>query len=408
MNEAHARVASAMSKVEFIALIAMFFATIAFSIDAMLPALTEIGHELSPDTPNRAQLILTSLVLGLGVGTFFTGPLSDAFGRKAVIFGGAVIYITACFVGWASTSLEVVLGARVVQGMAVAAPRVVGMAIIRDLFSGREMARIMSLAMMVFTLFPAFAPLIGAGIIALTGWRGIFLAFIVFSVITVVWMGLRLPETLPPAQRRAFRAPLLVDAVKQLFSNPTVRVSIAVQTLSLGMLFTMISVVQPVYDVTFGRADVFAYWFFAVAILSGSASILNAALVVRVGMRRMVTWSLGAQIVLSAAMLVASRMMPAETPLFYVFVVYQAGLFFMAGTTMGNLNAIAMEPMGHIAGMAASVMGGIATIGAALIAAPLGQLFDGSVTPLAGGILGLATLAFGLMLWMGRIERRSA
>lgn len=396
---------NSMSRAEFIALIAMMFATIAFSIDSMLPALPEIGAELSPDDVNRAQLILTSFVLGMGVGTFFTGPLSDTFGRKPVILGGSLIYIAASFVAWTSDSLEVVLAARVVQGLGAAAPRVVSIAIMRDLFSGREMARMMSIAMMIFTIFPAFAPLMGAGIIALVGWRGIFLAFILFSVISVTWMGVRLPEPLAKDARRPFRAPLLISAVLEMVRHPTVRLSILVQSLCMGMLFVMLIMIQPVYDIIFDRADSFPFWFGAVALVSGSASLLNAAVVVRVGMRRIVTWSLGVQIILSFAMIMLSGFDLPSGTMFGMFVVWQCCLFFMAGTTLGNLNAIAMEPMGHIAGMAASVIGAIATVAAAAIAAPVGLLFDGSLLPLTGGVFAMSLVGFLLMLHMGRVEK---
>lgn len=395
-----------ISRAEFIALMAMMFATIAFSIDSMLPALPQIGAELSPDDVNRAQLILTAFVLGMGIGTFFTGPLSDTFGRKTVIYCGAAIYIAASIAAWASSSLEVVLIARVVQGLGAAAPRVVSIAIMRDLYSGREMARMMSIAMMVFTIFPAFAPMMGAGIVALVGWRGIFLAFVLFSVISIGWLGIRLPETLPPESRRPFRTPLLLGAVAEMFRNPTVRLSILVQALCMGMLFTMLIMVQPVYDVIFDRAESFPFWFGAVALVSGSASLLNAAVVVRLGMRRLVTWSLGAQIILTGAMILLSNVSMPSNTMFGLFVFWQCGLFFMAGTTLGNLNAMAMEPMGHIAGMAASVVGSIATVAAAAIAAPVGLLFNGSLLPLTGGIFVMSVIGYGLMLHMGRIESR--
>ena len=194
-----------LSLPEFVALMGMLFATVAFSIDAMLPAMTEIGAELSPDAPNQAQLIITSFVLGMGVGTLFTGPLSDTFGRKSVIIGGAVVFIIGAFLSWAATSLELVLASRVLQGLGAAGPRVAALAIVRDLYSGRQMARVTSFAMLVFTLVPAVAPLIGAGIIWLTGWRGIFLAFIAFSLISTGWLGLRQPESLHPEHRRPFR-----------------------------------------------------------------------------------------------------------------------------------------------------------------------------------------------------------
>ncbi|UWQ76752.1 multidrug effflux MFS transporter [Leisingera sp. M658] len=396
--------AHGMAKAEFIALIAMMFATIAFSIDAMLPALPEIGQALSPDDINRAQLVLTSFVLGMGIGTFFTGPLSDAFGRKTVIAGGVALYIAASAVAWKAQSLELLLASRIVMGLGAAGPRVVGIAIVRDLYSGREMARMMSIAMMIFTLVPAFAPMLGAGIIAFSSWRSIFLAFAIFAILIVMWMGLRLPETLAVENRRPFRLPLLLGAVKEMFAHPAVRLSILVQTLCLGMLFTMLTMVQQVYDVIFDRAGSFPFWFGFVALMAGTASLLNAAIVVRVGMRRIVTWSLAAQVCISAIMLVLSGQALPETLLFGLFVAWQTSVFFLAGTTLGNLNAIAMEPMGHIAGMAASVIGAISTVLAAAIAAPVGLLFDGSLLPLAAGLLTMAGLAFLLMLQMARAE----
>ncbi|MCG7623240.1 MULTISPECIES: multidrug effflux MFS transporter [unclassified Epibacterium] len=399
---------STLSQGEFIALIAMMFATIAFSIDAMLPALPDIGATLSPDDTNRAQLIVTSFVMGMGLGTFFTGPLSDAFGRKPVIYVGSALYCMGALAAYFSQSLETILISRVLMGLGAAAPRVVAIAIVRDLYVGRDMARIMSLAMMIFTLVPAFAPLLGSGIIALTDWRGIFAAFALFSVIIVLWMGFRLQEPLRKEDRRPFRLPQLLSALREMVNHPTVRLSILAQTFCMSMLFTMIVMVQPVYEIVFERAESFPIWFMIVALMAGSASFLNASLVGRVGMRRMVTWALGAQICASSVMFLATGFTIAEPMNFYMFVAWQTSVFFMVGLTLGNLNAIAMEPMGHIAGLAASVMGAISTVVAAIIAAPIGLLFDGTIVPLVMGVLGTAFLAFLTMLWMGRVEAMTA
>ncbi|OIQ32056.1 MAG: multidrug MFS transporter [Alphaproteobacteria bacterium MedPE-SWcel] len=399
---------SALSQNEFIAMIAMMFATIAFSIDAMLPALPEIGATLSPNDINSAQLIVTSFVVGMGLGTFFTGPLSDAFGRKPVIYVGSALYCLGALASYFSQSLETILISRVLMGLGAAAPRVVAIAIVRDLYVGRDMARIMSLAMMIFTLVPAFAPLLGTGIIALSDWRGIFAAFALFSLVTVVWMGLRLEEPLKKENRRPFRLPMLLSALREMANNSTVRLSILAQTFCMAMLFTMIVMVQPVYDVVFDRAETFPVWFMAVALLAGSASFLNASLVGRVGMRRMVTWALGLQI-LGSVMIYLTTFINLGEPLdFYIFVAWQTSVFFMVGLTLGNLNAIAMEPMGHIAGMAASVMGAISTVAAAFIAAPIGLLFDGTILPMVGGVLGTAILAFVTMVRMARVEDATA
>jgi len=166
-----------LGQTEFIAMIAMLFATIAFSIDSMLPALPTIAAELTPLAPNNAQLILTSFVLGMGFGTFVAGPLSDSYGRRRIIVAGAVLYCAGAIAAYFASSLETVLLARVVQGLGAAGPRVVSLALVRDLYKGRDMARVVSFAMMIFTLVPAVAPLAASGVIALYGWRSIFIAF---------------------------------------------------------------------------------------------------------------------------------------------------------------------------------------------------------------------------------------
>ena len=144
--------AKPVSQTEFIAIVAMLFATIAISIDAMLPALPQIAATLSPGAPNAAQLVVTSFVFGMGLGTLFTGPLSDAFGRKRAIMVGSALYAAAAVACYFAATPEALLIARMVQGIGSAAPRIVSIAMVRDLFKGREMARILSFAMMIFTL----------------------------------------------------------------------------------------------------------------------------------------------------------------------------------------------------------------------------------------------------------------
>lgn len=379
---------------EFIALMAMLTATIAFSMDAMLPALPEIARELTPLDHNRAQLILTSFVLGMGIGTFFAGPLSDAFGRRAVTVAGAVVFCAGAALAWVAPTLELVLLGRIVQGIGAAGPRIVSIALVRDIYAGREMARIMSFVMMIFTVVPAMAPLVGSYIIAWSGWRGIFPAFMVFSVLTLLWFLIRQPETLPAAARRPFRLVPLWQGLCEVLRLRAAQVSILMQALLFAALFGTLSQIQPLFDLTFGRGESFPLWFAAIALISGTASLVNAQLVLRLGMRRMVRIALTVQAVFSALVAVVLLLwaVPGQAG-FVVFLVWICGVFFMVGFTLGNINAIAMEPLGHIAGMAASVISSLATVIGVALAVPLGLAFDGSVGPLATGVALLAGCA---------------
>lgn len=387
-----------LSQNEFIAMIAMLFAIVAFSIDSMLPALPQIATELSPDAPNKAQLIIMSFVLGMGIGTFFAGPLSDSFGRKPIIIGGTLLYALGAWAAWAAPSLETMLMARVVQGLGAAAPRVVSLALVRDLYKGREMARVVSFAMMIFTLVPAVAPMFGTVIIAAFGWRALFLCFVVFAVVAMTWMALRQAETLVPASRRPLKAGPLMQALREVLSHRVVVTAIAVQTLGFGCLFGSIASIQQIFDVTFDRASSFPFWFALIAVLAGSASLLNAKLVVRLGMRYLISVALGCQVI--ASLIMAGMTWAGFWPdalAFPAYIVWTTGVFFMAGLTLGNLNALALEPVGHIAGMAASVTSSIATVFAVVLAAPIGLAFDGTPVPLALGVAVFTAAGYALM-----------
>lgn len=391
-----------LPQTEFIALMAMVAATVAFSIDAMLPALPEMGAALTPDNLNNAQLIITSFVLGMGVGTLFTGPLSDAFGRKPVMIGGAIVYIAACFVAWQAQSLEVMLAARVVQGLGAAGPRVVAMALVRDLYSGPDMARILSFVMIIFALVPALAPTIGHYIVVFFDWPAIFLSFILFSLATTIWLLLRQPETLTPEKRRPLSMRSLGSAIVEMFTHRTACLSILIQTLTFGMLFNILSSTQQVFDQTFGQGGSFHLWFGGIAIVAASASFLNAALVVRLGMRAIIKAMYIAQICFTIILIVITVSGAPYWLAFGSYVLWVTSNFFQAGLTIGNLNALGMEEMGHIAGMAASIIAAVATIGAVLIAAPIALQFDGTPLPMAVGTLICACLA----LWLTTLIKR--
>lgn len=373
---------------EFVALMALLFATVAISIDAMLPALPQIAAQLSPDAPNRAQLVITAFVFGMGLGTLFVGPLADAYGRKPVMIWGAGLYILGALVCYFAQSLEMLLLARVVQGLGAAAPRVVGTAMIRDQFQGRAMARILSLVMMIFTLVPAIAPLMGQGVIYLAGWHMIFLVYIVFSVLTMAWLGLRQPETLP--QARPISVAALRSAAAELAQSRIVITVTLTQSLLLAALFSTLSSQQGIFEVQFNRAADFPIWFGVIALASALGSVVNARVVMRLGMARVVTVSVLGMLILSVLVALANITGILAFPL---HILWSVAMFSLMGLSMGNLNAMAMEKVGHIAGMAASMITAISTVISVILAVPVGLAFDGTALPLYFGVAGFMALA---------------
>ena len=382
-----------LSTFEFIIIIAINFSAIAFSIDAILPALPEISAVMSPTSPNKTQLVISSFVIGMGIATLFTGPLSDSFGRKKIIFFGGVIYITGAVIASYSKTLEIMLLGRFIQGIGVAGPRIVALAIVRDLYEGRRMAQIVSIAMIVFTLVPAVAPMVGALIVSNFGWRSIFIAFILFSIVSIGWLLIRQEETLKPEHRVKFTFLNLTNSIKECFSNKIFLTSTCLQAFAFGSLFASLSTIQQIFDTTYNKNDSFPEWFALIALISGLASFANSFFVVKVGMRKLIEIGFLIGIIFSLFLITFSFV--SSIP-FLLYFIWQSSVFFMIGLMIGNLNALAMQPMGHIAGLAASIIGSISTIIGVMLAIPIGLSFDGTPTPL---ILGSFILSFlGLLL----------
>lgn len=394
------------SRPEFIALMAMLVATIAFSLDAMLPAIPFIAEALSPGDPDKVHLVVPTFVLGMGLGTLIVGPFADAFGRKPVLLVFVLIYAGGSALSLVANSLEMLLFSRVLQGVGAAGPRVVAMTVIRDRFAGRDMAQLMSFIMMVFALVPALAPTLGAAIVAVFGWRGIFAAFIAFAAIGSLWFYIRQPETLPPEYRRPLDFKRIREGAKETLSQPVTRQTIMVQVLVYAMLYSNLATVQPVMDQIYGRAEEFPYWFAVIAVCGSMMGLLNAKLVGRLGMRTVVLRSLVIQSLFSVAFLVFAGL-GISTGLigFLGYFVWTLSVFMLIAMTMGNLNAMAMEPLGHLAGTATSIVTAASTIFAAALVVPVSWAFDpSSPVVMVLVLLVYSSLAVLLMRYIPRDE----
>ncbi|MDO5641074.1 MAG: multidrug effflux MFS transporter [Paracoccus sp. (in: a-proteobacteria)] len=384
---------------EFVAMLALLFATVAFSIDAMLPALPQIASDLSPGNANRAQLVLMAFMAGMGVGTACAGPISDAIGRRPAIMLGSALYILASAGAIFADSLWFLLVLRFVQGMGASGPRIAGTALIRDLYAGREMARITSFVMMIFIMIPAVAPALGELIINTAGtWRAVFAAFIAFGLIGVIWVAARQPETLPPERRVPLSRKRLMLSTREILGNRQVMLCTLVLTLGFAQMFALLAGSEQLFSHTYGRSETFTRWFALMALLSGLGTILNARYVMVYGMRGIAQAAYAMQVVSSALalLLVASGALHGDAN-FYGFFLWAVSIFFMAGVTFGNLNALALQNMPHLAGMTASIVAALSSLGAVMIAVPVGMAFRGTPTPLMAAALVCSALAWLLM-----------
>ena len=369
---------------QFVALVAAIMAVNAFAIDSMMPALAAIGHDLGVAAENDRQWVITAYLLGFGTAQIFYGTLADRFGRKRVLQAGTSIYIVFSLAVAFSSSFEMLLAARALQGVGAAASRTLVISIVRDRFSGRQMARVMSLAMIVFLTVPILAPSIGQVILLVAPWRWIFGGLALYGTIIMTWVALRLPETLHAEDR----LPMSVSAVLHAFAlTLTNRIAVGYMVATMlvfGGLFGFINSAQQVFVDVFHDPVYFTLNFAAIAGCMAIASLLNSRIVGKIGTRRV---SHSALLGYTAIAALHTMVVFAGYETLTTFTIFQSGLMFCFGMLAPNFGSMAMEPLGHVAGTAASVQGFCTTIGGALIGFFVSQHFDGTVRPLMVGFL---------------------
>ena len=368
----------ALRTVEFIPLVALLISLDALSSDAMLPALAAIANELGAARANDAQFVITSLFLGLGIGQMLFGPLSDRIGRKPAIYAGLALFMTGCLASIFASTFEAMIAGRVLQGVGVAGPHVVSMALVRDQYEGRLMARLMSLALAVFILVPTIAPALGQLILWLAGWRTIFATFLAIAAVALAWLALRQPETLPAKYRRPFSPRVIARGVAEVVR---IRASLG-YTLASGFVFApfiaYLSSAQQIFQQAYDTGALFPAYFASLALAVGAALLVNGRLVMRHGMRRLCKVASTLVAAVSLAAWGAAFAFDGLPPL-WLFMVYLASVFMGVGVLFGNLSALAMEPLGHIAGVGAAVVTSLGTLVSVPLGMLIGQRFDGTM-----------------------------
>ncbi len=387
---------------EFVALVAALMAMAALGIDTMLPALPDIGSSLHVANPNHRQFVITIFGAGFGIGQLFHGPLVDRFGRRRMLIGALAAYATMNVLAAISASFPLLLAARFIGGTAVAGSRVATVAMVRDCFAGRAMARIMSLAFMVFMAVPIVAPAFGTIILLFGTWRTIFWIVTGLAILVMLWVIARVPETMPPEDRRDIRIPAIVAGWRTTLSDRySLGYTIAAAALTAALYGYLGSIEQIMAD-TFGQPRLLMVIFGASAGMMMVANLMNVRLVMRLGTRRI---SHGAVLVMVAttALHLAIAATGHETVL--IFGILQSITLACFALTTSNFSAMAMEKMGHIAGTASSVQGFISLTFGSAVGSLIGQAFNGTTMPLTTGFLiaALAALALAAITERGRL-----
>ncbi|MDM7957214.1 multidrug effflux MFS transporter [Blastomonas sp.] len=390
---------------ELVAMMAALMALNALAIDAILPAFPALGEAFGIVDPNRRQYVISSYLLGMGIGSLFYGPIGDRVGRKPVLMLSTVVYVILALACAFAPDFETFLALRFAQGFAAAAMGVLVVSVIRDIFSGDRMASFMSIIFIVFMAVPVIAPTLGQLILYFAEWRFIFVLLAVMGTAVGVWVWLRLPETLRPEHVIPIRFDVIVSTWSKVIFNRTGFGHVTAGGLVMGAMFGFLNSSQQIFADVFDAQDIFPYAFAAVAGSMAVSNWFNSRIVERFGARRVSQWALFAFLGLSLLQ-IAAALLPHEP--MYVFLVLVALNMAMVGFIGANFGSIAMEPFGAMAGAASSFQMALRTVLGAGIGALIGQAFDGSTLPMAMGFLlcGLASLAVIFWAESGKLFRR--
>lgn len=390
-----------ISFAEFIILMALMMSLVALSIDVMLPALQVIGGSLGVAEAADVQLIISVMFLGLSLGQLAYGPASDSFGRRPAILLGYLVFIAGTVLSLLANDMPTMLAGRFLQGFGLSAPRILTVAIVRDLYAGREMARVMSFIMMIFVLVPMVAPLFGQTILWLADWRYIFAAVLLVGLVSMLWFYLRLAETHPVARRTPYAPAAIWRSVCMVAGNRLAMGYTLTAGIVSGAFIAYLGSSALIFQGLYGLGDRFPFYFALLAFAIGFSSFMNGRWVVQLGMRYLSWRAMWALFLSTGCGLIYSLLQAGLPPLLPVTLCFLVA-FSAIGVLFGNLNALAMQDLGSIAGLGAAVVGALSTLIGVVIGMVIGSFYNQTLIPLLSGFVCCAGI--GLLL-LGRLHR---
>lgn len=402
MNAARETVESKLGRIEFTMILSMLMAATALAIDLMLPAFGVMRADfgLASDS-NAIAPVVTFFFLGLALGQLFWGPLSDALGRKRILYAGLAVYIAGAVGAAFAPSLGFLFAMRFIGGLGAAGTRVIAISVVRDTYEGEQMAKVMSYVMALFILIPIIAPTIGAGLLTIGSWQFIFLVIAGFGIAVGVW-ALRLPETLEVPRRIPLDVRALGAAIARVGTNRFTMGLTLARTALFAFFASYLASSQLIIDDVFGLDDWFPVIFAAMAAVTGLGMLVNARLLDRFSLRTIIGTVLAAFLV-AAAVFVAMAIVTGGTPPFWLFMVTYLPIVACNALMIPNLNSAAMIPMGAVAGTAAAVTGTVSTLGGAVFGAGIDSLYNGTITPFAISGAVMVAIAYSFFRWADTI-----
>ncbi|WP_012071761.1 multidrug effflux MFS transporter [Marinomonas sp.] len=394
-----------LAEKELVALFALMMSLTALSMDAMLPAFPNIAESLAIVDYQKTQWIVSAMILGMVFGEIVFGPLSDAIGRKKSILLGISVYLVGSVIALLASSIEAFLIGRMIQGFGVAGPKIASRALIRDMYKGAAMARIMSFVMMIFLLVPMLAPSVGQLVVKVADWRWIFVLLMTQSAVAGIWLLLRQPETLAIENRIPLRWERIWLDIRFVLS----RRDVVAYTILLGCVFgavmLYISTAQSIFQDVYETGDRFPLFFAILAIGSAIINFSNGKIVMHVGMLRCVVGALSVMLTMALILLGLSLSFDGVPP-FGLFMVLGVVMFSCLGMIFGNVNAMAMEPLGKVAGLGTSLISSLSSLIAIILAAILGLFYNFTLVPLAAGFVLFSAVAL-IMLRYGYLASKT-